>query len=144
MRRAFPSLVSSPHIVTVARGSCWGGNQEEDGSISLWTQQLGSSCSEAGAGAQPRTDLLPQTRDSMETHERPSWEISKIQAFRDDATPTSGFCSGSAVQFRRLPFSVIQGHVQNHIYSDHPILPWMSESQLRHLDLNVFPVSVHI
>ena len=60
--RAFPSLVSSPHV---GRGSCWGGNPEEDGSISLWTQQLGSSRSEAGAGAQPRIDLLPQTRDAM-------------------------------------------------------------------------------
>ena len=37
---------------------------QEDGSISLWTQQLGSSRSEASAGAQPQTDL-PQTRDSM-------------------------------------------------------------------------------
>ena len=34
MRRAFPSLVSSPHVVTVARGSCWGGNQAEDGTAS--------------------------------------------------------------------------------------------------------------
>ena len=42
--------------------------------------------------------------------------------------------SWSAIQFRKLKFSVIQEHVQNHVYSGHLVVSWMSEPQLLHFN----------
>ena len=108
----------------------------------MCTQQL---CSSRGEGAGAQIGLLPRTRDARGdtwlavTGDGGNGQDTSIQ--REGHTHL-WLLSWSAVQFRRLPFSVIQGRVQNHIHSGHPVLPWMSEPQLLHLDLNVFPFSV--
>ena len=62
-----------------------------------------------------------------------------VPTFQDNITTACGFCSGLPYSSENTKFSVIQEHVQNHIYNGHLVLPWMSKPQL-HFDFQMhFP-----